>query len=133
MEIPPYSGEQRENFYRARIISTTEFGAVSRCSVMTVTADHALLPLTRRVSFLKVDVEGAELQVVRGAQHLLRRDRPVCLIEVGSDPDQSASDGALLFGVMAELGYEPYFLRDGALHPRKAGDIQTDYLFLPST
>jgi hypothetical protein len=56
----------------------------------------------------------------------------VCLIEVGSDPEQSGSDGALLFGVMAALGYAPYFLQDGALYPRKTGDKQTDYLFLPA-
>jgi hypothetical protein len=49
-----------------------------------VILDHYLRGLPRsgrRVSFLKCDVEGHELNVFRGAEQLLRRDRPVLLFE----------------------------------------------------
>jgi FkbM family methyltransferase len=36
----------------------------------------------RRVRFIKMDVEGAEPQVIRGARRLLERDRPVILSEL---------------------------------------------------
>jgi FkbM family methyltransferase len=36
--------------------------------------------------FVKIDVEGAEAQVLAGAQRLLREHRPVMLIEVDPDP-----------------------------------------------
>jgi FkbM family methyltransferase len=36
------------------------------------------------VDFLKCDTEGAEVQVLRGAERLIRRDRPWLLIEVHS-------------------------------------------------
>lgn len=35
-----------------------------------------------RIAALKIDVEGAELRVLRGAENTLRRDRPVLLVEV---------------------------------------------------
>jgi len=43
----------------------------------------SLLPdvLGDRVGVVKVDVEGAELQVVRGAQRLIQRDRPAIVFE----------------------------------------------------
>ena len=40
-----------------------------------------LVPEGRRIDLLKVDVEGFELPVFRGAEALLRRDRPILLFE----------------------------------------------------
>ncbi|MCC6488010.1 MAG: FkbM family methyltransferase [Candidatus Hydrogenedentes bacterium] len=40
-----------------------------------------LLPATYRAGFLKVDVEGAELKVLQGAERVLRESRPVVLFE----------------------------------------------------
>ncbi len=37
------------------------------------------------VEFVKIDVEGAEMEVLRGARNLLWRDRPVLVIESGGD------------------------------------------------
>jgi len=41
------------------------------------------LPRDRRFDFLKIDVEGAELLVLRGAMKLLHRDHPIILFECG--------------------------------------------------
>jgi len=38
--------------------------------------------LTRRISLIKIDVEGMEIQVVSGIKDLIERDRPVILIEI---------------------------------------------------
>ena len=37
------------------------------------------------VQFLKIDVEGAELLVLKGAKELLTRDRPMLLLEIWSE------------------------------------------------
>ena len=68
------------------------------------------IDLRRPVSFIKLDVEGAEPQALRGAARLLAEDRPVLLCEVhheqlarvsGSTPDD-------LFAWLAGLGYRAH-------------------------
>lgn len=74
---------------------------------------------TGRSSLLKVDAEGYELQVLRGAQDMIRRDRPVIVFEV------SLTFWALLPGSVQELldfvkapGYDLYELDErGKLRP----------------
>lgn len=62
------------NYYMANLTSTAgEF------TVMTLPLD-ALMP-TKRVSLIKIDVEGHELQALRGMQALLLRDRPRLIVE----------------------------------------------------
>ena len=65
------------------------------------------------VSFIKIDVEGFELEVLQGAAETLRRERPTLLIEI--DESQSKRPFAETLGVIAAMGYDGYFLDDGAL------------------
>jgi hypothetical protein len=39
------------------------------------------IPETERIAFIKIDVEGAELEVLRGAHGILSRDRPAVYFE----------------------------------------------------
>jgi FkbM family methyltransferase len=57
---------------------------VAMTTVDAAVAAHALRP-----SFVKVDVEGGELEVVRGARDTIERDRPTLLVEVN---ERSASE-----------------------------------------
>jgi FkbM family methyltransferase len=43
-----------------------------------------VVPQEETVSFLKIDTEGAELAVIRGAQETIRRCRPVIVFEAGA-------------------------------------------------
>jgi len=71
---------------------------VEEIEVETARLDDALAP-AHRVDFLKVDVEGAELFVLRGAKAALARHRPVVLFECGPGGPRS-------------FGYEPGELYD---------------------
>ena len=68
----------------------------------------ALLP-DRRISFLKIDVEGHEQEMLCGARRLLQRDRPALYIEIWTDPQRrkaGATDSqADVFGRLESLGY----------------------------
>jgi FkbM family methyltransferase len=55
-----------------------------RVRVPSLTID-SLLPRIGRVSFVKIDVEGAELLVLRGMRGLIERDRPAIMTEVTDD------------------------------------------------
>jgi len=54
--------------------------ATSAVQVRAVTLDRALADV-RKVDVIKVDVEGAEARVLRGATELVRRDRPAIVSE----------------------------------------------------
>ncbi len=42
------------------------------------------LDSNQKVSFIKIDVEGAELQVLIGAKNVIKRDKPIIIFEFGS-------------------------------------------------
>lgn len=64
---------------RASLNATPEHS--DRAPVQVVCLSLANLLLPHRVSFIKIDVEGHEAQVLAGLEGLLRRDRPRLLIE----------------------------------------------------
>jgi FkbM family methyltransferase len=79
-------------------------------SVVTRRLDSFAL---RNVSFLKVDVEGHEQEVLEGARETLQRESLIVLVELEERhrPHAVRDVSALLTG----LGYQGYFLRDQKL------------------
>jgi FkbM family methyltransferase len=72
------------------------------------TLDEAL---REPVGFLKIDVEGHELAVLQGAAELIRRDRPVLLVE--SEKRHCPHAPESIFAFLNGLGYGGCFLEDG--------------------
>jgi FkbM family methyltransferase len=68
------------------------------------------------VGFVKIDVEGHELEVLRGASDLLARERPNVLVEI-EQAHQSAERMDEVFAFMEDAGYRGTFLKDGSWHP----------------
>lgn len=77
--------------------------------VQTVTLDAEMRRRGLAPTLVKIDVEGAEEAVIRGALELLREHRPVVLCEVHDDRP-SMSKGAPR--MLAELGYELSWLQE---------------------
>ena len=67
------------------------------------------------VGFIKIDVEGHEGSVVRGGERLIRRDRPVILIEV--EQRHAPKPVTETFQQIERLGYDGFFLKSGRLRP----------------
>jgi len=83
-------------------------GRVQKIDVRCTTLDLLLKDLPR-VDFIKIDVEGFEHSVVRGAQEILRRHRPVMLFEAGAatDADIDNEEYVRLFSLLTgPLDYE---------------------------
>lgn len=84
--------------------------------VQTVTLDQYFQDCHSHIGAVKIDVEGHELAVIRGARELLLSHRPVVVCE---SEQRHMSKGCVndLFDLMIELRYEGYFVDDGQLKP----------------
>lgn len=60
------------------------------------------------VSFIKIDVEGFELEVIAGASETIRRERPVLLVEI--DESQNGVPLHEAIGGVEALGYATYYV-----------------------
>jgi FkbM family methyltransferase len=89
-------------------ISSMRSGEGAKTAIDAVALD-AFLPQTSRVSFVKIDVEGAEMKVLEGMRGLIERDKPVMVIEI-SDPwlKELGSSSAAVFDFLHERGYRVF-------------------------
>jgi hypothetical protein len=73
MEIPTFSETGLDNLYQAHLAES------GRERVLCVPLDA--IPIPQRVRLVKIDAEGHDLEVLRGMDALLRRDRPTLIVE----------------------------------------------------
>jgi FkbM family methyltransferase len=92
-----------------------------------VTTLDAALEGTPPVGLVKCDVEGHELAALRGGERMLRRDRPVVLVEA-EQRHQREGSVTDLFDWLVGLGYEGSCLREQGLAPLRTFDVQRDQL-----
>ncbi len=86
-----------------------------------------------RISFLKIDVDGVELLVLRGAQRILQESRPTILFEAGGYTSDFGYEQQAVFDFLSSFGYR--FFSGGfsskALEPRDGFTVAEDYFALP--
>ena len=79
-----------ENYYRAELAETT-----ADLNTVTVAIDQLDLPNTIRLA--KIDVEGHEIFVLNGMKKIIKRDRPILIVEGNSQDIES---------LLQKFGYE---------------------------
>lgn len=132
LDSPGYSGLRQRDYDRMN-------PTVKEIQVQMECLDD-LWPEGRRVAFIKIDVEGAELWVMRGGRNTLQRNRPVIVFEAGSKStsfyqvtpehivDFLCCDCGLKLSTMARwLEGQPGFTREGFCQHYAAG---LDYYFM---
>jgi FkbM family methyltransferase len=103
---PSYSGIKKRNYDRSNETDET-------IEVKTARLDDVLLPQNKKIDFMKIDVEGAELGVLKGAAQLIKRDRPVIVFECGlGGSDVYDTTPAELFTFFAEFDYTISLLKN---------------------
>jgi hypothetical protein len=74
------------------------------------------------VGFIKIDVEGHELEVLQGSVGILEKDRPVLLIE--SEHRHHSGAPKNIFEFMSGYGYAGLFLEDDKLRSISAFNMK---------
>ena len=100
---------------------TTTAEPIESHTVALITLDSLEL---KDVDLLKVDVEGHELAVLRGASDTIRRCKPTVLVEV--EERHGAGNVASVRAHLEALDYTGYFLDGAALKPVSDFDLARD-------
>lgn len=99
--------------------------------VEAITLDSLLNSLPH-IHFAKIDVEGAELLVLRGMQQLIARDRPLILMEFSDHwLRELGGSGDALLEELKTRGYRVYDLFDMEHELTQPPAAQTDVLCVP--
>jgi FkbM family methyltransferase len=113
-EIPDASNGGRGH------IATADTGAATETVTMTTLAEFAASRGVERIDAVKLDVEGAEVRVLRGGADILRKSKPVMLVEL--NPPCLARFGtseAELLDTLRDLGFAIHRANGSGLVPYK--------------
>ena len=86
-------------------------------SVPGVALDDHLLARGLRPDFVKLDAEGAELEILHGVRRILEESGPMIAMEVGDYDGMPSPDTAACLDHLEGLGYRPLEWTDGGLRP----------------
>lgn len=102
---PAYSGLRKRKYDRKKEKDTI-------IEVETDTLDH-LVPATTRIDFIKIDVEGGEMDVLRGATRILSTDHPLVVFEFGiGGSDVYGTTPEEMYSFLASFHYQVSLLND---------------------
>jgi len=129
MQVPVFGGRHvTAQSSLAHGFGDLEGVAVQSVSVPTVRLDDELAD--RPIDFIKIDVEGHEIAVLKGASGILRKHLPPMLIEIEQRHlDYPIAD---VFAEITGLGYELFFIDGPKLSPIDEFDIDKHQLFAVS-
>lgn len=125
-------------------VNTERYNQIQNVAVMN--GDEILLPKQfKTISFIKVDVEGAELEVISGLKETIKRYKPVLLIEILPVYNLAKENGRFrkerqkeLLSIMFSLEYRMMLINESEVTLIPLNDIEvhgdmnkTNYLFIP--
>ena len=125
MEVPSYS-DGGENLYEARISESTEPSS----EVVHLSVFDELMGPDTSFHFIKCDVEGHEINVLKGAKEHLKNDQPLLLIEINGGIKKENENAQVILSFLSSFDYSPYKIKDGRLVAVNEPDNYFNYFFL---
>lgn len=119
----PRNGHRHSSPCATIIESRMEFDFQRMEKVATIALDHYCRARDLRPGFIKVDVEGNELNVFFGAQKILREIKPTLLFECEA---RFVGEERLLetFRLLQSFGYRGHFISGNAVLPIEGFSVQ---------
>ena len=116
-------------------------GNIDKITVDTVTLDQFCHQNNVKPGFLKIDVEGHELNVFKGGEQIINKYKPVILCELFTkkyntmkDYQNSESIGWQIEQILSKSKYQYYTLENGKLRQFKTLNVENNnrnFFFLP--
>ena len=125
MEVPTFA-EFGESFYDARLVPVGATSSLRQAAVDVKTVDSLFGGRQRPISFIKCDVEGQELQTLRGAKRVIDTDLPMLMLEVSLMSDETHAEVREL---LASFDYQEFCFEQGELRPWQVEDRPVDVFF----
>lgn len=122
-----------EEYYemgKATIHNENNFENYENFEIQTKTIDE--LSFDNKISFIKIDVEGHELEVIEGAKNTIKRDKPVLLVEI--EKQYTKKEVAESINFINSLGYKSYFFNKKDLKSTTELnnlDLFNNFIFFP--
>jgi FkbM family methyltransferase len=113
--IPSFGGSldtARATIDKGNALDGAEHATTLSVKVSTLDALCSALPPSERISFIKIDVEGHELEVIRGSLGTIREHRPTIMAEVEA---RHGSDVPAVFSTLRDFKYVACALVDGVM------------------
>lgn len=131
IHIPPYP-DGTPNYYEATLLAGDDEARAKGESVAILTVDEFCQSRKiKPLSFMKCDVEGFEIEVLRGAQNVIQCDHPVILLEI-NEPLLDGAHGTEVTRFIKEMGYEIHVYENDDIHPWKLGYFGVNYILFPA-
>ena len=122
-----------EEYYemgKATIHNENNFENYENFEIQTKKIDE--LNFDNKISFIKIDVEGHELEVIEGAKNTIKRDKPVLLVEI--EKQYTKKEVAESINFINSLGYKSYFFNKKDLKSTTELnnlDLFNNFIFFP--
>jgi FkbM family methyltransferase len=114
-EARPEAGDYRESWYnRLKHLLRGDFDRAPKQATITVTSiDHIAETTAIAPDLIKIDVDGYEANVLKGAQRVLAESHPLVLLELHADKKlRTNAKRSDIVKRMTGLGYKAIFLTD---------------------
>lgn len=127
---PAYSGLKRRSYDRPELDKRIEIEVASLDDFIKESV---------KIDLIKIDVEGGELDVMKGAKHMLERDHPVIIFEHGKGGAEHYESGPdQMYEFLNGIGYRIFCLDDFLSNGRPLNPIEfiqhfekgTEYYFV---
>ncbi len=109
-----YDKKNYEEYFqmgRATIHSTNEFKEYESFEVNSKRLDS--INFYNEISFIKIDVEGHEVEVIQGAKNIIKNFRPNLLVEIEEKHNKKKVSTTIKF--IESLGYNSFFYENNEL------------------
>lgn len=113
----------------ASIHPKNEFKVSKRVQVQIETLDNISI---NNIGFIKIDVEGHELEVINGARETLIKNKPILLIEIEKRHSKRSVEATI--DIINNLGFECFFSnKKDLISVKKLSNInlENNFFFLP--